>query len=94
MTAIGVALLALGGLVALWHFYLSFLRMPLLSRLGRNPQWISGIPLLGTVLLVSAALILRDHPTALVIALILMLADTCGLIWFLVAVVRDFSARR
>mgnify|MGYP001812150322 CR=1 FL=1 len=90
----GMAVMIAAGLIALLNFYLSFVRGHLyLKRHGSRDGYrhISGVPLIGTVLvLIGAALGFGDVPTA-VLGLIVMSVDTGGSVWFLIATWRDAS---
>ena len=87
--------LALGALVCLLNFYISFIRMPLLTALGRSPRRVSGFPLFGSVMLVTAA-VLSWEKRALALTLLAIAAlDTGGIHWFLGSLFwRSLVARR
>jgi hypothetical protein len=81
---LGLAFLAVGGLVASVNFYTSFLRYPLHRWRGgtrANFRWVSGFPLVGIACLLLAAACLRDHPELMWMALVLALLDTSGPHW-------------
>lgn len=77
-------LFALGGLICLLNFYLSFVRYPLHRLRGRPADtyhWVSGFPLVGTVFVaVALALGLRDGAW-LIASLVLIALDTGGPLW-------------
>ncbi len=80
---LGYLAFALGAFLSLLNFYLSFVRVPLLRALCRPSRWVSGFPLVGSLLLVaSAALLWRVRWLALC-ALGVAALDTGGLHWFL-----------
>lgn len=80
------AVICLPGLaISCLNFYLSFLRYPLLRCLGKAPpdiQWVSGIPLCGSLLLWIGAALFVGKPVVLWTALAISLLDTGGLHWF------------
>jgi hypothetical protein len=91
---IAYALFGFGALISVLNFCLSFLRRPLLIARGRSPaeiRFVSGIPLLGMLVLVGLAL----APASLALSwasLLLVLADTGNIGWFVVAMIwRDDS---
>jgi len=89
MAAIGFALFAIGTLVTLCNFYLSWLR-PLVHLLvggtRETYKWVSGIPLFGSVLLwISVPLLPSDLLRW--IAAILSLFDTGGIHWFIATMI-------
>ncbi len=83
LTILGYLAFALGAFLSLLNFYLSFVRVPLLRALGRPSGFVSGFPLVGSLLLVTSAVLLwrawRLAYTALAVAAL----DTGGLHWFL-----------
>lgn len=86
---VGWTFLGLGGFICALNFYLSFVRYPLLRKLGRKGEirWISGFPFLGTVMV----LYVFFHPLpvwAKIGGLVLVAIDTGGPHWFLASVVR------
>jgi hypothetical protein len=81
ITGLGFCAFILGALVSLFNIYLSFVRLPLLKALGRAPQWASPIPLIATILLAFAVLLL-DRPRFIAAALVLGLIDPGGLLRF------------
>jgi hypothetical protein len=74
---------ALGACVSLLNFYLSWIRAPLFRALGRSPQWVSGLPLIGSLLLAISAALLWQARGLAVTALVLAAIDTGGIHWFL-----------
>jgi hypothetical protein len=75
-------LFALGAFVCCLNFYLSFLRYPLCKLLRREYKWVSGIPLLGSLLLVVAVAVLHESPLFFWGGIMIALIDTGGLHWF------------
>ena len=94
LRVVGWACLALGGLIALLNLHLSFGR-PALHRLRRGSpegyQHRSGCPLLAAPLLALAPFPLYPDLWPSVAATLLLLADTGGPLWFVVAVWGDRS---
>ena len=85
------ALLAVGGLLCLTNFYLSFLRVPLLLRRGQPREeirFVSGLPVLGS-LLVLVALLLGLDGIERIAAWSLLVIDTGGLHWFAFSMALD-----
>ena len=75
----------LGGLSCLLNFYLSFLRYPLHRLCGRpreSYRWVSGFPIVGSLLVGLSLLKLHALPGLLAPAVVLMVVDTGGLHWF------------
>jgi hypothetical protein len=85
------ALFGLGGLISLGNFYLSFVRYPLLMLRGRTSEeieFVSGFPLLG-MLVLPGLLLAPASPLLSATALVMVLADTGNLSWFVFAVWKD-----
>jgi hypothetical protein len=80
---LGYGLFAVGACISLLNFYLSFLWYPLNKLLGWECPWVSGFPLVGSLSLVAAALLLWNSPQWFWSCLGLALLDTGGLHWFL-----------
>ncbi len=80
---LGYLAFALGASLSLLNFYLSFVRVPLLRLLGRSPRFVSGFPLVGSLLLVVSAALLWSERWLALSALALVVLDTGGLHWFL-----------
>ena len=81
---------ALGGLLCLTNFYLSFLRYPLhrLRGLSRESyRWVSGIPLFGSLLVGLSLLVLHSLPGIFPAACVLIAIDTGGIHWFVATMV-------
>ncbi len=85
MTTAGIVLFALGAFLTLSNVYLSFLRYPIhLARGGTREtyRWVSGIPVLGSLLLwISICLLPSTRLKWL--ACLLSIFDTGGIHWFL-----------
>lgn len=88
------ALFAVGALVSCVNFYLSFLRYPLSKLSGHEYQWVSGIPLFGSLLLIIAVVMLHDSPALFWSGIIIALLDTGGVHWFAAAMLRTYLFRR
>ena len=88
--------LVLGGAVAVLNFYLSFARYYVYRWFGWEYRWVSGLPLLGSLLLVPAGLSfgLTGAYRLLIAAVVLILLDTGGVFWLGVVLLREFGRRR
>jgi hypothetical protein len=86
--------LLLGASLSLLNFYLSFVRVPLLRGCGWSPRWVSGIPLLGSMLLVLSAVLMWRERWAAVTALTLAVLDTGGIHSFFGVLLWDLIATR
>jgi hypothetical protein len=90
---IGWVLLTAGGFLCVLNAYLSWLRYPLYRLRGGLPEeyrGVSGIPLLGSLLVALAWAVRVRHEDSIgwaAIVWILVAIDTGGLHWFLVSVV-------
>jgi hypothetical protein len=84
MRAIAYASLGLGGAVCVLNFYLSFLRYPVHALRGKADEyrWVSGLPLLGSALVVLSLSLVQLPIWALVIGVIVAALDTGGMHWF------------
>jgi len=85
MEIIAYIIWIVGALFCAINFYTSLLRYPLYMLLGRSKepfQWVSGVPLLGTLFVVVAFILLRDIPFFFWSSTILVLIDTGGPLWF------------
>lgn len=82
-TILGYLALALGTFLSLLNFYLSFVRVPLLRALGRPSRFVSGFPLVGSLLLVGSVVLLWRARCWVITALAIAALDTGGLHWFL-----------
>jgi hypothetical protein len=77
-----VVVLGLGAVIAITNFYLSFLRYPICRMRGCPFTWKSGVPLLGSVLLVFGAFLAQSRPALFWLCLAVALIDTGGPHWF------------
>jgi hypothetical protein len=75
-------LFALGASICALNAYLSFLRYPLYKLSGRKFQWVSGIPVFGSLLVVIALIIHHESWWLLASGIVLALFDTGGVHWF------------
>jgi hypothetical protein len=91
-----VALLTIGGVICALNFYLSFVRIRMLRWMGRSVEtrFISGFPLIGSVLVVMAWAADLDSTGAQIVACLLLLIDTGGPHWFLASLVSRTWMRR
>jgi len=89
----GYTLLGLGGSIACLNFYLSFLRNTVHKVWWKNdePRRVSGFPLVGSLFLVLAAVLLRQSNVWLFLALGFAAMDTGGPHWFLISMLRRRS---
>jgi hypothetical protein len=86
MKFLAYILFYLGGYFCGLNFYLSCLRYPLYRVCGGEKdeyQWISGAPLVGSLLVGISLISLHKITWMLVLGLILIVLDTGGLHWFL-----------
>ena len=93
-TALGWSAFSLGALICLANFYFSFLRYPLHRLRGFQPEsyrWVSGIPMLGTLLVGLSLVALHTSPIVLYVAVALMLVDTGGPLWFGIAMLYQWE---
>ena len=81
---IGFVVLACGGATAFLNFYRSVLRYLLYRVLGRADKYrfVSGLPALGTLFLIIAAVLLFDVPVWRWLVAAFIVIDTGGLPWF------------
>ncbi|MEE9392374.1 MAG: hypothetical protein V3W41_07700 [Planctomycetota bacterium] len=92
---IGWILLTIGGLFCSFNAYLSWLRYPLFRLLGGardDYRWSSGIPVLGSLLVVLdwVGWLRHEYSVALdVLAIVLLAIDSGGIHWFLLVMVLD-----
>jgi hypothetical protein len=82
-SVIGYLAFALGALVSVLNFYLSWIRMPLLRAFGRTPKRMSGFPFVGSLLLLIALILFWDNRPLALTAALLALIDTGGPHWYL-----------
>ena len=74
-----------GGLVCALNFYLSFCRHVLHRLRGGSRgsyRWMSGLPLVGSLLVALSIVRFYDAPWILTVALVLIAIDTGGIHWF------------
>ena len=83
-----------GGLVSVLNFYLSFVRVPLCRWLGWDWRWVSGFPVIGSLLLAWFATLHLSSPGWFWTSVALAAVDTGGLHWFLAVVLWAEVARR
>lgn len=90
--ASAVTALIFGGAIAVLNFHLSFIRHHILRLCGWEPRFVSGVPLIGSLLLVPAAVWfgVEGHPWLLLASLLAFLVDTGGAAWFLPGVIREY----
>lgn len=85
VTIIGVVLFSLGAFISSLNFYLSWLRYPVHRLRGGTRdeyKWVSGFPLVGSILLWFSIPCLLEHQPWPWIALVSSLFDTGGIHWF------------
>ena len=87
---IPLVFLALAGVVAAINFYLSFLRYPVRRLLGQTPEeirFVSGIPMVGTALVLLAGVFVRQWDAWMASAAIaILLVDTGGVLWIIIGI--------
>lgn len=85
MKHIGLLLFLSGGFICTLNFYLCCIRYPLfrISRERTDYRHISGLPILGSVLVVSSLMIFQTPQWAIVAGVILAGLDTGGIQWFI-----------
>lgn len=84
MAVIALILFGIGGLLTLWNFYVSFIRYPahlLFGGTRETYQWVSGVPLFGSLLLWISIPMLSSVSLQW-FAAILSVFDTAGFHWF------------
>lgn len=82
---IGLVLFGVGAIIAIFNFYLSFLRYPVHRLLGaprETYRWSSGIPLFGSLFLWLSLPLLHPRWGLIWSAIGISLLDTAGLHWF------------
>ena len=88
-------LLVLSASIVLLNGYLSFARPILYATRHKNSlegyKYVSGVPLVGTILVALAILFTWGSATVAMIGIVLLLVDTGGSIVFLLCVARDKS---
>jgi hypothetical protein len=82
----GYVAFAVAMLIAGMNFYLSFVRAPIYSLLGREYRHESVIPMVGNVFLIVALLLLEPSYAIGIWAIAICAMDTGGLIWFLISI--------
>lgn len=85
-SAIGYLLLSLAAIIAGLNLYLSVIRGLIYWFQGWQYRHVSGLPLLGSLLLVVALVVLEKSPSIWIIAIIVSLLDTGGAIWLLLTI--------
>jgi hypothetical protein len=83
-----ITIIAFIGLaIVIINMYLSFIRFSLHKALKKNEKyrWVSGIPIIGSLLLwcAAVALLLQNKTGAALILIGFSLLDTCGIFWFI-----------
>lgn len=84
--------LLVGGLISAINFYLSFCRYALHRIRGgsrESYQWVSGIPVVGSLLVALALIAFHESPWILSAALVLITIDTGGIHWLLGALIYE-----
>lgn len=79
------AMFALGCWICGFNFFVSFLRYPFYKLRGREHEyrWESGVPLLGSALVLFAIFTLREPIWIVVVGLAVAVTDTGGIHWLL-----------
>ena len=94
MVFLGIVFLVLAAVIAAVNFFLSFVRYPLCRFFGWKYPHISGLPAVGTLSLALANLLLPSSTLLLRGTLILAVADTGGIPWFVAVVAWHLLSRR
>ncbi len=92
-----IAAFVLGGLFCALNFYLSALRYPVHRLLGRPREtyhWVSGAPLVGSLMVAVSLVWLHHHPFVLAGGLFLILIDTGGIHWFFAVMLWYYVIKR
>jgi hypothetical protein len=88
----------LGGSLCVLNFYLSFVSYPVHRLRGRSKEsyrWVSGIPLVGSILVVLSLLHLHSLTALFAIGVALIAIDTAGIHWFVGTMIyQSFSRKR
>lgn len=90
---VGYGIFLLGAIVSIINFYISYLRYPTHRLLGKSRdtyKYVSGLPLIGGLVLIGAWLLPQNLWLSLTTAL-LMLLDTGSISWFVVMAWSDPS---
>jgi hypothetical protein len=93
---IGLVSFALGGMIAVFNVYASFLRYPIHRFFGKPPEAYrheSGVPIVGTLFLILAAFLCESW-TIRGWVIVLLVIDTGGLFWAAVLIPIAFLADR
>jgi len=85
---LGYSLFAIAALLAGANFYFSFVRPLICSLLGCECPNESGIPLVGTLFLIAALVLLEKSAVLWIGAIVLCAIDTGGPVWFCLALPR------
>jgi hypothetical protein len=73
---------AVGVFFCCLNFYLSFLRYPVCKWLGYEYKWVSGAPLIGSLLVVMVLPGMREVPFIFWLGVVAAILDTGGFHWF------------
>lgn len=90
----GIGFMAVGAFVAAINFYLSFIRFPLYVARHRSKEgyrFVSGIPMIGSVLIISGAISAFGSVDIALVGVAAFVLDTGGSGWFIVCTWRDGS---
>src|SRR5262245_2419557 len=94
MSILAYILFALGAFLSLLNFHLSVVR-PVIHRLrGRDSRFVSGFPLVGSLLLVGSFFLFPAGHVLRPVALVVALFDTGGIHWFCIMMVYDYFRGR
>jgi phosphatidylserine synthase len=80
-----MVLFFLGALICAANFYLSYIRYSLFYMTGRQSEfrYVSGIPLVGSLIVVLSLIFLRLPHWATLAGVVLAVLDTGGIHWFI-----------
>ncbi len=87
---VGMVLIGLALFVTACNLYFSFIR-PLLFQNRPNYHWVSGIPVIGSLLIVAGVLVGFGGVLPATLGIVAFLLDTGGALWFLIATWHDAS---
>ena len=94
MQILAYCLFGVGVFVSLLNFYLSCIRPAICRLRHRQYRFVSGFPLVGSLLLVGSYFLYPAGHVLRRLALVVALFDTGGIHWFCITMVYDFFRGR
>ena len=94
MHILAYCLFGVGAFVSLLNFYLSFIRPAICRLRHRECRFVSGFPLVGSLLLVISYILFPADRVLRPVALVVALFDTGGIHWFCIMIVYNFFRGR